>query len=314
MDLSSILSGFGGDFGKNFQDVTQGLQGLYGSYQGMNNSGQLNSQIQSGLGQNQGALQNQLSTLQAQQAQAQQQAQDMYQRSLGDVTTQNSALQGNIGNLTTQLNALSDPNSAYMQNARQAIERKDAAAGRNSQWGDRETQLAGTLAQYVGQYAPGLQNSITGATNQINQNNQGLASLYNTAQMPSDRNMAEQIAAIQQQISNSNALNQAGRQAGTAATNSQLGMIGAGAKALGGLGSMLGGSSGGTGNWLSSLFGGGTSVAGNGNLMGPPNPSTGLMPGYDFYNQGQTMGPANPYETQSSYQDVPNSLDDAGIW
>ncbi len=53
------------------------------------------------------------------------------------------AADGTINNI----NNLYSPNSPYAQQMRQAMERKDAAAGRRSQYGTRETELAGLLTQ-----------------------------------------------------------------------------------------------------------------------------------------------------------------------
>lgn len=47
-----------------------------------------------------------------------------------------------------QLNGLFAPDSPYAQMMRQQMERKDAAGGRRSQYGPRETQLAALLAQH----------------------------------------------------------------------------------------------------------------------------------------------------------------------
>jgi hypothetical protein len=74
------------------------------------------------------------------------------------------------------LNNLYSPNSPYAQNMRQAMERRDAAAGRRSQYGTRETELAGNLAQAQGQAL-----SSPGYANLMNQRgisqNQGLNTL-----------------------------------------------------------------------------------------------------------------------------------------
>jgi hypothetical protein len=63
-----------------------------------------------------------------------------------------------------QLQQLYSPDSAYAKNARQKMERRDAAAGRRSQYGTRETQLAGHLADVNARMAPTL-NSIYGEVN-----------------------------------------------------------------------------------------------------------------------------------------------------
>lgn len=319
--LSSIggLSGLGSGLGS--------LAGLFGNVQslGMNNG--INSSVQGSLGQNASTTNSQIQALQDQIKQQQQQAQDMYQRSLGDVTTQNAGLQGNIGTMTSNLNALSDPNSPYMQMARKAIEAKDAAAGRNSQWGDRETQLAGTLAQYVSQYAPGLNNSITQAQHQINANNQGLAALYSTANNPADRNEQALIQMLQAQNTNANSQNTIGRQAASAQAGSLNGLLTNGGKVLGGLAGLFGGGSGSGTSGITNYFGnlGGTTngITGFGNSIGDLYGSTGLgnygspvssmydnmgmggygnLPAADYFGGGGFLGtPTGSYDAYSDY-------------
>lgn len=289
MDLSSILSSFGSDPNSNYSNLVNGLSGMFGSFQGAQNANNVNQQVQPQIQNNAATIQQQIDALNGQINTNRQQAQDMYGRSLQDVTGQNNGLQGNIDTMTTNLNALSDPNSAYMQNARQAIERKDAAAGRNSQWGDRETQLAGTLAQYVSQYAPGLQNSITGARNQINQNNQGLASLYSQANAPADRNSMTQLQLLQQQLSNANAANTTGRNSANAATNS---MFGTGGVVQSGLGALKG---------LAGLWGGG----------GAPT-SNSYAPESDMGMAGAQGGDSQGYYTQDSGVNPFNSTSGLG--
>lgn len=53
-----------------------------------------------------------------------------------------------------QLNSLFGQNSAYSKQLRQELSRKDAAAGRRSQYGPREVELQAKLAQMNGQLAP----------------------------------------------------------------------------------------------------------------------------------------------------------------
>lgn len=53
-----------------------------------------------------------------------------------------------------QLQQLFSPDSPYAQHARQKIERKDAAAGRRSQYGPREAQIAALLADRQAQTFP----------------------------------------------------------------------------------------------------------------------------------------------------------------
>lgn len=56
-----------------------------------------------------------------------------------------------------QLQGLYSPDSPYAQMARQRMERRDAAGGRRSQYGVRETELAALLADRQAQQAPQLQ-------------------------------------------------------------------------------------------------------------------------------------------------------------
>lgn len=208
---------------------------LWGGIQGMQNANNTNNQVQGMLGQNQQATTGAIASLQQQIAQSQAAAKQQYESAQGQVATQNAALGTQADSLAQQLSALSDPNSAYMQQARQAIERKDAAAGRRSQWGERETQLQGTLADYVGKYAPGLNNSITGARNQISQNNQGLASLFANSNAVPDRNMASLVQLLQAQLQGATVANTTGRNAANSASNNTMSLLGSGAKALSGL-------------------------------------------------------------------------------
>lgn len=307
----------------DFNGIASGLAGLFGNLLGARTANNVNSGVQSNLAQNNAATQAQIDSLTNQINLSRQQAQDMYQRSLGDVTAQNAGLQGNIDTLTNSLNALSDPNSAYMQNARQAIERKDAAAGRRSQWGDREVQLAGTLADYVGKYSPGLSGQITQARNQINANNQGLASLYANANSVADRNTIAQIQALQQQLQNTSAMNTTGRGAANSATNNLTGAINSGAGLLSSLfrgvgqsslggGSGLGTDTGYIGGWNYNDLGLGNGLGFTGGAI--DNDYLGLA-GTGSLDQG--MSGYNPYDFTSSigsYYDSPNSLDDVGIW
>lgn len=211
------------------------LGNLYQNWQGLNTANNTNNTVQGAIGQNTSTTNAAIMDLQKQIAASRAAADQQYNAAKGDVTTQNSALGSQADSLAQQLQALSDPNSAYMQNARSAIERKDAAAGRRSQWGERETQLQGTLADYVGKYAPGLNNSITAARDQISKNNQGLASLYSNANSTTDRNMLALVQLLQQQLSGATAANTTGRQAANSATNNITGLLGSGTKLLGSL-------------------------------------------------------------------------------
>lgn len=63
------------------------------------------------------------------------------------------------GGLQGQINSLQDmfgPNSAYAQQLRQQLERRDAAAGRRSQYGPREVELQAALAGQNSRMTPAL--------------------------------------------------------------------------------------------------------------------------------------------------------------
>lgn len=280
---------------------------LWSGIQGMNNAGNTNSQVQSMLGQNQSTTSNAIASLQQQIAASQAAAKQQYETAQGQVGTQNAALGSQADSLAQQLAALSDPNSAYMQNARSAIERKDAAAGRRSQWGDREVQLQGTLADYVGKYAPGLNNSITSARNQISQNNQGLASLFANANAVPDRNMASLVQLLQNQLQGANAVNTTGRQAANSATNNTTGLLTNGAKLL----SNLFGNGSSSNYGLSDTFNWGSNPSGvlNGLTGGG---STDLFGTGGYFNNptyGTTSGTGDPYSDWGG-----GGLSDNSLW
>lgn len=312
MALSDLFSG---DSGSGWGDMMGSLAGLYGNVQGYQNASNVGNQVSGAIGQNLGAVGGNISGLQQQNALAQQQAQQAYAAARGNVDTQNQGLQGDINTMTTNLNALSDPNSPYMQMARQAIERKDAASGRRSQWGDREVQLAAQLADYVGKYSPGMQSSITNARNQINQNNMGLASIFSTMNNPNANGQSSLAQMLQQQLTGANTANTTGRQAANSQTNNLTGLLTNGGKLLGGLGSLFGNSGG--SNILSSLFNAGSSSGfGDGSLWGnsfqPMSDygiDTGGLGGYGFGNL-----PAGDYFGGGGIGGVPTAWDggDAG--
>lgn len=235
MDTSTL-----GDLGS----LAQGLGSIYGAYQGYNTASGLNNQLQGILGQNSNASNSTIAGLQGQAGNNQAMTLAQYQQAVQDAQTQNGQLQGNIDTMTSSLSGLSDPNSPYMQMARQAIERKDAAAGRNSQWGDREVQLAGTLADYVGKYSPSLQNSITAARNQINTNNQGVASIFGTMNNSTNNTNQTLQQLLSGQLSGASSLNNIGRASANSQTNNLTSLLNSGIKGIGSLSNLFGLSSG----------------------------------------------------------------------
>jgi hypothetical protein len=86
----------------------------------------------------------------------------------------------------SQLQSLFSPNSPYAQQMRQRVERKDAAAGRRSQYGPREAQLAAMLAERQAATMPQQQaytNAIGGYDNaMVNAGLRGMGQLYSQRQ------------------------------------------------------------------------------------------------------------------------------------
>lgn len=83
----------------------------------------------------------------------------MANRQAGDAGAAASGIQSGVNQ---QLSDMFGPNSAYAQQLRKELERKDAASGRRSQYGAREVELQAKLAQMQAQYAPSLMNSMVG--------------------------------------------------------------------------------------------------------------------------------------------------------
>jgi len=292
--------------------VASGLLGLYGGMQGVNTANHVNSQV--------GGLLQQQQALAAQQQQAlqqqQQAARDAYTAAQGNVNSQNAGLNNDISTMTANLSALSDPNSPYMQQARQAIERKDAAAGRRSQWGERETQLAGQLADYVGKYSPAMQSAITNARNQINQNNLGLAGIFSGMNNTANNGAGNLMNSLSGAATSANTT---GRAAQQSATNNMTSLLGGGIRAGASLAQMLfGGGGGGSdagiwGNMFNS--GSGTSGFGDGSLWGNSfqpmsdyGSSTSNLGGYGYGNL-----PAGDYFGGGGFGGVPTAWDGGGL-
>lgn len=259
--------------------LAQQVSGLFNASQNASNVNGIANDQQNGLSGQYQNLYNQIN-----------QAQNTYNTNRATTDGLNAQLQTNATNWGNQLNQLTDPNSAYMQQARQAIERKDAAAGRNSQWGDREVQLAGTLADQYSRNAPGLQGQITGALNGIGTNNKNLEDQYQTGvynynnaynNLLGQANTAAQTAAVTQQAANNQQSNAVGN-----AVKAGAGAIKAG----------LGSSS----FDLSSLFGGGdtgiSAVAPTFGSAGSQDSAANFFGGYNDLFGGYTGG-----ETQFNY-------------
>lgn len=236
----------------SFLDLLGQGANLYSQYQGSQGYQNANNAIQQSLGQNQQTIQDQINMMQGGLGNLGQISQDQYNTARDQFATQNQQLQGNIDTMTGNLNALSDPNSPYMQMARERISRADAAAGRRSQVGEREVQLAALLADYVGKYAPGLNNSISAARNQMATNNATLGTLSSALANSQTSRQQALNQLLQQQQANAQRQLDTARPASQGANNQNNATLQAGLGAAGSLanllGSLFGGSSGGGGS------------------------------------------------------------------
>lgn len=77
---------------------------------------------------------------------------DAYGSAATSAQTQADTLQRQLQQMPT-LDSMYGPNSPYAQQLQQSLAAKDAAAGRNSQYGNRAVQLQATLADKGSQYA-----------------------------------------------------------------------------------------------------------------------------------------------------------------
>lgn len=90
-------------------------------------------------------------------------------KGLSGAQSGNEALQAQL----TSLGSMYGPNSPYAAQLRQTLERKDAAAGRRSQYGPREVQLMAALADKQAGVSDSMARlAQTGQANQIALNNQ----------------------------------------------------------------------------------------------------------------------------------------------
>ena len=73
-----------------------------------------------------------------------------------------------FGSVYAKMDEMYNPNGVYAQNLRTTLERKDAAAGRRSQYGPREVNLLAALAQARAQSEPGYLNAAAAEANAFN--------------------------------------------------------------------------------------------------------------------------------------------------
>lgn len=80
-----------------------------------------------------------------------------------------AARQPNFAGIDRKLSEMFGPNSAVAREMRSQVERKDAAAGRRSQYGPREVELAAQLTALRANAEPSYMNAEVGAANAFNQ-------------------------------------------------------------------------------------------------------------------------------------------------
>lgn len=97
---------------------------------------------------------------------------------LGSIYVNNRARKDAQSNVT-DLGSMFGPDSAYAQQLRQQLERRDAAAGRRSQYGPREVELQARLAELAARSAPQISQANMQAQQVANQRQaQTLNTLY----------------------------------------------------------------------------------------------------------------------------------------
>lgn len=97
---------------------------------------------------------------------------------LGSLYLNNKAAK-EAGSNVQSLNSMFGPNSAYSQQLRQRLERRDAASGRRSQYGPREVELQAKLAEMAANYGPRIsQANMQAQALKAQRKQQNLAALY----------------------------------------------------------------------------------------------------------------------------------------
>lgn len=108
--------------------------------------------------------------------------------------------QPNFGAISAKLDGMFGPKSGVASELRTQLERKDAAAGRRSQYGPREVQLMAELTRLRAQAEPGYMNAEVAAANAANQ---GAFSVFN-AQQQARQQQLQQLLALQGSRGNAN--------------------------------------------------------------------------------------------------------------
>jgi len=242
-----------------------GLADLYGQYQSYQNANDINDQVKGLTGAASSAGLNTIQSLQNQILGNTSATNNAYATAQAQANNSYNDGVNSIGSMENLAQSYMDPNSSYMQMARQNIERKDAAAGRRSQWGEREVQLAGIMGEQAGKYVPALNNSIQAVRNGQNTAQQGLGQLYANMNTSSDRNNNTIVQLINGLNNTAANINSTARASGNSANNQLNGLLGAGIKAGGAaLGGLFNNTSAGSGNtdWLTNDDYGSTQAGG----------------------------------------------------
>ena len=106
----------------------------------------------------------------------------------------------NFGGISAKLDKMFGPKSGVALEMRSQLERKDAAAGRRSQYGPREAQLMAALTQLRAQAEPSYMNAEVAAANTANQM---AASIYGT-QAQGHNSQLQQLIGLQGAMGNTN--------------------------------------------------------------------------------------------------------------
>jgi len=156
--------------------IMGGLMGLYGINRMRNTAEGQQRQIQ----QNQEAQKAQYETL-------------MAQFNGGKAPAAPAMRQPNFGAISGKLDAMFGPRSGVASELRTQLERKDAAAGRRSQYGPREVQLMAELTRLRAQSEPGYMNAEVAAANAANQ---GAFNIYNSQQQARQQQLQQMLAGM----------------------------------------------------------------------------------------------------------------------
>lgn len=114
-----------------------------------------------------------------QQAQQAQTLQQMFAQQQGQMPKPPGMRSPNLGSVRAQMESMFGAGSKTAATLRTQLERKDAAAGRRSQYGPREVELLARLAQLRAQAEPSYMNAEIAAANAANQH---AAQMYSTQQ------------------------------------------------------------------------------------------------------------------------------------